>query len=161
MKDLFKLIVGVLAALQVESKVGSRNLDPTATDQRSSPAGTNDCNYSQKAITLEACYEGFCRRYRGSSRGQFWFPACGLYRQKSSARAVQRRLDINPQAMWQRPETVEHPFGTLTMRMGPPTSWWNGCPRSPSKWRAARTRLQSHPRENIMGIQLLMAAMTA
>jgi len=53
MKDLFKLIVGVLAALQVESKVGSRNPDPTATDQRSSPAGTNDCNYSQEVITLE------------------------------------------------------------------------------------------------------------
>src|SRR5450830_2062574 len=27
-------------ALQVESKAGSRNPDPTATDQRSSPAGT-------------------------------------------------------------------------------------------------------------------------
>jgi transposase len=32
--------------------------------------------------------------------------------------AVQRRLDENPQAMRQRRETVEHPFGTLKMRMG-------------------------------------------
>jgi hypothetical protein len=32
--------------------------------------------------------------------------------------AVQRRLDKNPQAMRQRRETVEHPFGTLKMRMG-------------------------------------------
>src|SRR4026207_332569 len=31
---------------------------------------------------------------------------------------VQRRLDENPQAMRQRRETVEHPFGTLKMRMG-------------------------------------------
>jgi len=32
--------------------------------------------------------------------------------------AVQQRLDANPQAMRMRRETVEHPFGTLKMRMG-------------------------------------------
>jgi transposase len=32
--------------------------------------------------------------------------------------AVQERLDKNPQAMRLRRETVEHPFGTLKMRMG-------------------------------------------
>ena len=32
--------------------------------------------------------------------------------------AVQRRLDENPQAMSQRRETVEHPFGTIKARMG-------------------------------------------
>jgi hypothetical protein len=32
--------------------------------------------------------------------------------------AVQQRLDKNPQAMRVRRETVEHPFGTLKMRMG-------------------------------------------
>jgi hypothetical protein len=32
--------------------------------------------------------------------------------------AVQRRLDANPQAMRQRRETVEHPFGTIKARMG-------------------------------------------
>jgi transposase len=32
--------------------------------------------------------------------------------------AMQRRLDENPQAMRQRRETVEHPFGTIKMRMG-------------------------------------------
>jgi len=32
--------------------------------------------------------------------------------------AVQRRLDENPEAMRQRRETVEHPFGTLKARMG-------------------------------------------
>jgi transposase len=34
------------------------------------------------------------------------------------AEAVQRRLDENPEAMRQRRETVEHPFGTIKMRMG-------------------------------------------
>jgi len=32
--------------------------------------------------------------------------------------AVQRRLDENPQAMRDRRETVEHPFGTIKARMG-------------------------------------------
>jgi hypothetical protein len=32
--------------------------------------------------------------------------------------AVQKRLDENPDAMRQRRETVEHPFGILKMRMG-------------------------------------------
>ena len=32
--------------------------------------------------------------------------------------AVQERLDKNPEAMRMRRETVEHPFGTLKMRMG-------------------------------------------
>ena len=32
--------------------------------------------------------------------------------------AVQSRLDEHPQTMRQRRETVEHPFGTLKMRMG-------------------------------------------
>ena len=32
--------------------------------------------------------------------------------------AVQRRLDENPEKMRQRRETVEHPFGTIKMRMG-------------------------------------------
>ena len=32
--------------------------------------------------------------------------------------AVQERLDRNPDAMRTRRETVEHPFGTIKMRMG-------------------------------------------
>ena len=32
--------------------------------------------------------------------------------------AVQQRLDENPQAMRTRRETVEHPFGTIKMRLG-------------------------------------------
>jgi len=31
---------------------------------------------------------------------------------------MQRRLDENPEAMRQRRETVEHPFGTIKMRLG-------------------------------------------
>ena len=31
---------------------------------------------------------------------------------------MQKRLDANPQAMRTRRETVEHPYGTIKMRMG-------------------------------------------
>ena len=59
--------------------------------------------------------------------------------------AVQRRIDKNPQAMRQRRETVEHPFGTLKMRMGgdalPDEAPAEGCHRDG----VARVRLQSHP----------------
>ena len=59
-------------------------------------------------------------------------PSCPIKRQCTPAKerritrwehehvleAVQRRLDENPQAMRQRRETVEHPFGTIKARMG-------------------------------------------
>ena len=37
---------------------------------------------------------------------------------KDFLEAGKKRLDENPQAMRQRRETVEHPFGTIKMRMG-------------------------------------------
>jgi hypothetical protein len=38
--------------------------------------------------------------------------------------AVQERLDKNPDAMRTRRETVEHPFGTIKMRMGATGALW-------------------------------------
>ena len=46
--------------------------------------------------------------------------------------AVQKRLDNNPQAMRQRRETVEHPFGTLKMRMGGKYAIWTQIMEAPS-----------------------------
>jgi hypothetical protein len=40
------------------------------------------------------------------------------WQQEHALEAAQKRLDRNPQAMRQRRETVEQPFGTLKMRMG-------------------------------------------
>ena len=42
----------------------------------------------------------------------------GRWEHEDVLEAVQRRLDENPQAMRQRRETVEHPFGTIKMRLG-------------------------------------------
>ena len=43
--------------------------------------------------------------------------------------AVQARLDSNPDAMRTRRETVEHPFGTLKMRMGATHFLMNTLPK--------------------------------
>ena len=71
----------------------------------------------------------------GKRFGRYWTNACGkcpLKAQCTTAKqrvisrwehehvleAAQERLDRNPNAMRTRRETVEHPFGTLKMRMG-------------------------------------------
>jgi transposase len=49
--------------------------------------------------------------------------------------AVQERLDADPNAMRRRRETVEHPFGTLKMRMGATHFLMKTLPASPARWR--------------------------
>ena len=60
--------------------------------------------------------------------------------------AVQKRLDENPQAMRMRRETVEHPFGTLKMRMGATHFLMKRLPKVATEMALARARLQSHAR---------------
>ena len=75
--------------------------------------------------------------------------------------AVQRRLDENPQAMRQRRETVEHPFGTIKARMGATHFLMK-------RLKNVRTEMALHVLAynltrvmNILGIRPLMAAMKA
>src|SRR5215468_9435700 len=49
--------------------------------------------------------------------------------------AVQERLDKNPDAMRTRRETVEHPFGTLKMRMGATHFLMKTLPKVALRWR--------------------------
>jgi Transposase DDE domain len=49
--------------------------------------------------------------------------------------AAQRRLDEHPQAMRQRRETVEHPFGTIKARMGATHFLMKTLPRVAPRWR--------------------------
>ena len=51
------------------------------------------------------------------------------YEHEDVLEAVQRRLDLNPGAMRQRRETVEHPFGTIKMRMGATHFLMNTLPK--------------------------------
>jgi transposase len=75
--------------------------------------------------------------------------------------AVQKRLDENPQAMRQRRETVEHPFGTIKARMGATHFLMKTLPRVASEMALHVLAYNLTRVMNIMGIQPLLAAMRA
>ena len=74
--------------------------------------------------------------------------------------AVQKRLDKNPQAMRQRRETVEHPFGTLKMRMGATHFLMKRLPKVATEMALHVLAYNLTRVMNIMGIQPLMAAIS-
>jgi transposase/macrodomain Ter protein organizer (MatP/YcbG family) len=75
--------------------------------------------------------------------------------------AVQKRLDKNPQAMRQRRETAEHPFGTLKMRMGATHFLMKRLPKVATEMALHVLAYNLTRVMNIVGIQPLMAAMRA
>jgi hypothetical protein len=75
--------------------------------------------------------------------------------------AVQKRLDKNPQAMRQRRETAEHPFGTLKMRMGATHFLMKRRPKVATEMALHVLAYNLTRVMNIMGIQPLMAAIRA
>ena len=75
--------------------------------------------------------------------------------------AVQRRLDKNPQAMRQRRETAEHPFGTLKMRMGATHFLMKRLPKVATEMALHVLAHNLTRAMNIMGAQPLMAAIRA
>src|SRR5467141_49878 len=75
--------------------------------------------------------------------------------------AVQQRLDENPQAMRQRRETVEHPFGTLKMRMGATHFLMNRLPKVATEMALHVLAYNLTRVMNIVGVQPLMAAIRA
>ena len=75
--------------------------------------------------------------------------------------AVQQRLDKNPQAMRQRRETAEHPFGTLKMRMGATHFLMKRLPKVATEMALHVLAYNLTRVMNIMGIQPLMAAIRA
>ncbi|MGB6287820.1 MAG: transposase, partial [Xanthobacteraceae bacterium] len=75
--------------------------------------------------------------------------------------AVQKRLDKNPQAMRQRRETAEHPFGTLKMRMGATHFLMKRLPKVATEMALHVLAYNLTRVMNIVGIQPLMAAIQA
>jgi Transposase DDE domain len=78
---------------------------------------------------------GLLLEEHGQKLRRYWTDACGTcpikahcttgkerritrWEHEGLSKAVQERLDKNPDAMRRRRETVEHPFGTMKMRMG-------------------------------------------
>jgi transposase len=75
--------------------------------------------------------------------------------------AAQKRLDENPQAMHARRETVEHPFGTLKMRMGATHFLMKTLPKVATEMALHVLAYNLTRVMNIMGIQPLVAVMRA
>ena len=75
--------------------------------------------------------------------------------------AVQKRLDENPQAMRQRRETVEHPFGTLKMRMGATHFLMKTLPKVAGEMALSVLAYNLTRVMNIVGTRALLAAIRA
>jgi transposase len=75
--------------------------------------------------------------------------------------AVQVRLDKNPNAMRTRRETVEHPFGTLKMRMGATHFLCTTLPKVATEMALCVLGYNLTRVLNIVGIKPLLAAMRA
>ena len=88
----------------------------------------------EKGLTLRRYWTNACRDCALKSRC-----TTGVQRRitrwehEHVVEAVQRRLDENPQAMRQRRETVEHPFGTIKARMGATHFLMKTLPRVPAE----------------------------
>ncbi len=75
--------------------------------------------------------------------------------------AVQRRLDLNPEAMRQRREVVEHPFGTIQLRMGATHFLLKTLPKVTCEMALHVLAYNLTRVLNILGIQPLLAALRA
>ena len=75
--------------------------------------------------------------------------------------AGQQRLDENPQAMRQRRETVEHPFGTIKARMGATHFLMKRLPRVAAEMALHVLAYNLTRVMNIIGIKSLIAAIRA
>ena len=74
---------------------------------------------------------------------------------------AQRRLDADPQAMRRRRETVEHPFGTLKMRMGATHFLTKRLPKVATEMALHVLAYNLTRAMNIMGVGSLIEAMQA
>ena len=75
--------------------------------------------------------------------------------------AVQERLDKNPDAMRMRREVVEHPFGTMKMRMGATHFLMKRLPRVATEMALHVLAYNLTRVLNIVGIKPMMTAVTA
>ena len=108
------------------------------------------------------------RRWR-----RYWTNACGTCAIKHRCTtgkerritrlggAAQRRLDENPQAMRQRRETVEHPFGTLNLRMGATHFLMKRLPKVATEMALHVLAYNLTRAMNIVGVKPFLAAIRA
>jgi transposase len=120
----------------------------------------------------------FTRFEHGLDLRRYWTNACGgcaiknrctpapcrrvsRWEHEHILEAVQQRLDANPQAMRQRRETVEHPFGTLKMRMGATHFLMKRLPKVAGEMALHVLAYNFTRMMNIIGFKLFIAALSA
>jgi transposase len=74
---------------------------------------------------------------------------------------VQKRLDANPDAMRTRRETVEHPYGTIKMRMGATHFLCTTLPKVATEMALCVLTYNLTRVLNIVGVEKLMEAIRA
>jgi transposase len=114
----------------------------------------------------------------GKTLRRYWTTACGECPLKSKCttgperrlsrwehehvlEAVQERLDLNPDAMRTRREVVEHPFGTLKMRMGATHFLCKTLPKVATEMALCVLGYNLTRVINIVGVEKMMDAMRA
>ena len=120
----------------------------------------------------------FTREEAGKTVRRYWTTACSRCPLKSQCTPgpqrritrwehehvldiVQQRLDANPQAMRVRRETVEHPFGTLKMRMGATHFLMKRLPKVATEMALHVLAYNLTRVMNIIGVKPLLAAIQA
>jgi len=74
---------------------------------------------------------------------------------------AQKRLDENPDAMRTRRETVEHPFGTMKMRMGATHFLCKTLPKVATEMALCVLTYNLTRVLNIVGVEKMIEAITA
>jgi transposase len=120
----------------------------------------------------------FTREEAGKTVRRYWTTACSRCPLKSQCtpgperritrwehehvlEVVQQRLDANPHAMRVRRETVEHPFGTLKMRMGATHFLMKRLPKVATEMALHVLAVNLTRVMNIIGVKPLLAAIQA
>ena len=97
---------------------------------------------------------------RGLTLRRYWTTVCQPCPIKSRCTTgPQRRLDLNPGAMRQRREVVQHPFGTIKLRIGTAHFLLKRLPKVASEMAQHVLAYNLTRALNILGIQPLLVAL--
>src|ERR1700741_1412110 len=140
---------------------------------------TDDGVRLHKRQRVEGTWQRLICRYTNEEDGKmlrrYWTTACQTCSLKSQCtpgperriarwehehllEAVQQRLDANPEAMRQRRETVEHPFGTIKARMGATHFLTKTLPKVAAEMALSVLAYNLTRVMNIVGVKPLIAA---
>src|SRR6202035_178939 len=169
-------------ASQAKDILGADHLDAVADRGYFNSPEILACEQADITVTLPkpmTSGEKLAYRYTNEEDGKtlcrYWTTACSRCPLKSRCttgperpitrwehehvlEAVQQRLDENPQAMRVRRETVEHPFGTLKMRMGATHFLMKRLPKVATEMALHVLAYNLTRVMNILGVKPLIAA---